>query len=118
MPQKTTRIGLIGYGQIGAAVHQMIEKDPSNGMEVVFVHDQDEGRLQDLAENLALKDLGDFASKEPDLVVEMAHLDVTRQWGETILKKTNYMLISVTALADQEIEKMLESWILADNRAL
>jgi aspartate dehydrogenase len=109
MPQKTTRIGLIGYGQIGATVHQMIDNDPNNGMEVVFVHDQLQERLQGLSADLTLGDLGDFASKEPDLVVEMAHPDVTREWGQKLLQKTNYLLISVTALADQEIEKMLEA---------
>jgi aspartate dehydrogenase len=108
MPQKTTRIGLIGYGQIGAEVHKMIDQDPNNGMKVVFVHDQLEQRLAELPGDLVLRDLGDFATKEPDLVVEMAHADVTRQWGERLLEKTNYMLISVTALADREIEKMLE----------
>ena len=108
MPQKNTRIGLIGYGQIGCAVHQMIDKDPKNGMEVVFVHDQLTDRLADLPDALALKDLADFESRSPDLVVEMAHPMVTREWGKRILQKTNYMLISVTALADPEIEKMLE----------
>ena len=40
MRQKSTRIGLIGYGQIGQVVHKMIDADADNGMEVVFVHDQ------------------------------------------------------------------------------
>ena len=108
MGRKTTRIGLIGYGQIGAAVHGMIDSDASNGMEVVFVHDQMTDRLADLPKELVLDDLGDFASRGVDLVVEMAHPAVTRQWGEKLLQKTDYMLISVTAIADPEIEKMLE----------
>ena len=108
MTQKTTRIGLIGYGQIGAAVHQMIDKDADNGMEVVFVHDQMEERLNAAPEKLVLRDLERFDETEPDLIVEMAHPEVTRRWGEKILTKTNYMLISVTALADRDIEKMLE----------
>ncbi len=108
MPHKTTRIGLIGYGQIGSSVHQMIDKDPNNGMEVVFVHDQIEDRLLGLPENLVLNDLSTFEARDADLVVELAHPDVTRKWGEAFLQKTNYMLISVTALADQKIEKMLE----------
>ena len=109
MPQTTTRIGLIGYGQIGAAVHQMIDQDPNNGMEVVFVHDQLAERLNGLPDKLALPDLARFEETEPDLIVEMAHPDVTRQWGEAILQKTNYMLISVTALVDQyykDVQKM------------
>jgi len=107
MSQKITRVGLIGYGQIGAVVRKMIEDDPSNGMEVVFIHDTDTRRLDSLPANLALRDLGDFASRKPDLVVEMAHPDVTRQWGTTILEQTNYMFISVTALADQGMEEKL-----------
>ena len=45
MSQEKTRIGLIGYGQIGAAVHGMIDADSTNGIEVVFVHaGRDAGR--------------------------------------------------------------------------
>ncbi len=107
MPHKRTRIGLIGYGQIGKAVHQMVKDDPDSGMEVVFVHDQAAGALDGLPRSLVLDDLADFARAEADLVVEMAHPDVTRRWGRTILEKTNYMFVSVTALADREIEQML-----------
>ena len=39
MARKNKRIGFIGYGQIGMTVHQMIDRDQENGMEVVFVHD-------------------------------------------------------------------------------
>ena len=108
MAQATTRIGLIGYGQIGRVVHEMIDKDPNNGMEVVFVHDMVSENLAQLPGELALNELGEFASRKADLVVEMAHPTVTREWGKRILEKTNYMLISVTALADPEMEQMLE----------
>lgn len=108
MSQSITRIGLIGYGQIGRAVHQMIEANSQTGMEVVFVHDQFADALADVPNDLALEDLGNFASKSPDLVVEMAHPDVTRQWGKTILETTDYMFISVTALADRQLEIDIE----------
>ena len=108
MSQKTTRIGLIGYGQIGKTVHGMISRNPENGMEVVFVYDQVSQMMADVPRELVLEELGDFASRKPDFVVEMAHPSVTREWGKTLLEKTNYMLISVTALADPEIETMLE----------
>lgn len=108
MTQKLTRIGLIGYGQIGRAVHQMIRQNPDSGMEVVFIHDQAAGALDGVAGELILRDLADFERSRPDLVVEMAHPDVTRKWGRTILEKTNYMFVSVTALADHEVEQMIE----------
>ena len=108
MARKTKRIGFIGYGQIGMTVHQMIDRDQENGMEVVFVHDMASERLKDLPDDLVLQDLGDFDSRDADLVVEMAHADVTRQWGTTILAKTDYLFISVTALANQDLEQDIQ----------
>jgi aspartate dehydrogenase len=107
MAQTTTRVGLIGYGQIGSVVRDMIDIN-DNGMEVVFIHDQDTSRLQDLGD-LGLEDLSKFDERRADLVVEMAHPTVTREWGTRILEKTNYMFISVTALADRELEEAIEA---------
>jgi aspartate dehydrogenase len=107
MTQKKTRIGFIGYGQIGKAVHKMIDENPAAGLEVVFVHDQVPGALDSAPPSLVLRDLADFESRKPDLVVEMAHPDVTRKWAVPILQKTNYMLVSVTALADPGMEEKL-----------
>jgi phosphoglycerate dehydrogenase-like enzyme len=55
-PGGVTKVGLIGYGLIGRAVHEMIEADPSNGIEVVFIHDAVEAALEGLGP-LALADL-------------------------------------------------------------
>ena len=116
MAPRQTRVGLIGYGQIGRAVHQKIEEDSANGMEVVFVHDQIVSEAtEQLPDDLFLEDLGNFAERTPDLVVEMAHPEVTRQWGTEILEKTNYMFISVTALADAELEKSIKETALRCN---
>lgn len=109
MAQKITRVGLIGYGLIGRAVHQKIAQDPQSGMEVVFIHDISPEALQGVPEELILADLSQFTTREPDLVVEMAHPDVTRQWGTTILEKADYLFISVTALADEGMEEKLEA---------
>jgi aspartate dehydrogenase len=107
MSQKMTRIGLIGYGQIGKAVHAMIDKDPDNGMEVVFIHDQSPAVLEKVPARLVLRELGNLMERNPDLVVEMAHPDITRNWGKMIVAQTNYVIVSVTALADPEVEELL-----------
>ncbi len=108
MSQKKTRIGLVGYGQIGKAVHRMIDRDPRSGMEVVFIHDQSPPALAGVREELILRDLGDFMQRTPDLVVEMAHPDVTRKWGCAFVESTNYMLVSVTAMADAALADALQ----------
>ena len=50
-----------------------------------------------------------------DLVVEMAHPDVTRAWALKILEKTNYLFISVTAIADAELEAAIKECALNNN---
>ena len=107
MDRKTTRVGFVGYGLIGTAVHKMI-RDAENGIEVAFVHDADPERLRGLPEKLILEDLTEFEAREADLIVEMAHPDVSRKWATVFLAKTDYMFISVTALADKELEESLE----------
>ena len=43
----------------------------------------------------------------PDLVVEMAHPAVTRQFGEMFLQETDYMPLSMTAFADEGLQQRL-----------
>ena len=91
----------------------------------------DPKRLEGLGK-LACHDLADFATFGADLVVEMAHprsapcsmawpiwsgpplptamfvrCSVTAKWAATILAVTDYMFISVTALADADLEKTI-----------
>ena len=61
----TTRIGLIGYGQIGQAVHKMIESNADNGMEVVFVHDQFAAAVESLPSELAQAARAAYAARRP-----------------------------------------------------
>ncbi len=112
MKQKKTRIGLIGYGQIGKSVHKMINDNPDSNMEVVFVHDQITSALKDLPKKLILGNLEDFEKKKVDLVVEMAHPEITRKWGTFILERCDYLLVSVTAMADPEMENRLKETAL------
>ena len=65
------QVGIVGYGLIGRSVHEMIDADPNNGIEVVFVHDTIPAALEGLGD-LALPDLSEFESRGADLVVEMA----------------------------------------------
>ena len=108
MKNKISRIGIVGYGPIGKAVHQMVNDMSDNCLEVAFIYDIVQENLKDIEVDLVLKDLAEFPKKEPDLIIEMAHPDVTRKWGTKILKHCDYMFISVTALADQGMVEILK----------
>ena len=101
MATTKARIGLIGLGYIGRHVYDQITSRPELGLEVAFVHELAAERLAGVPEELVLADITAFASRQPDLVVEMAHPAVSRQCGEMFLKKTDYMPLSITAFADE-----------------
>ena len=102
-----TRIGLIGFGFIGAQVYRRLREQPELGIEVAFVHNRDRAKLAEAPRDLILDDLGRVAEKKVNLVVEMAHPVYTRRYGEAILAHADYLPLSVTALAEQALLERL-----------
>lgn len=101
------RIGLVGFGFIGRQVFARIRSQPQHGMEIAFVHNRSRTALGDVPSELVLDDLARSREGRPDLVVEMAHPDYTRRWGAHFLAHANYMPLSVTALADDDLREGL-----------
>jgi aspartate dehydrogenase len=99
------RIGLVGFGFIGENIYRRIVKAPD--LDVAFVYTRDPRRLKDVPWSDVLEDLDDFATREADLIVEMAHPEITRRHGEAFLRKADYMMLSVTALSDAALEARL-----------
>lgn len=102
-----TRIGVAGYGFIGRHLCQMIQDHPEWNLELAFVWNRNPARLADLADGLALSDLGQAAERAPDLVVECAHPDISREYGAALLEIADYLPLSVNALADPDLESRL-----------
>jgi len=110
MATKKARIGLIGLGYVGRYVYEQISSRPELGLEVAFVHDVAAERLADAPAEFRLPDITAFASRRPDLVVEMAHPAVTGKYGELFLRVTDYMPLSMTAFAEEGLpERLLET---------
>jgi len=111
-------IGIIGYGRIGSYVYEQINSRPELGLEIVFVHDMDKERIADLPQELVLDRAEDFMSRNPDMICELAHPNVSRAYGTMFLEKTDYFLLSVTALADAELEAALNETALKSGTRL
>lgn len=105
--RKPTRVGLIGFGFIGSQVYERIRSQPELGLEVAYVHNRSAARLKGVEPELVLDDLTQSASRRPDLVVEMAHPDYTRRYGEQLIAHACYLPLSVTALADDPLRERL-----------
>ena len=107
MSESRPRIGIVGFGLIGSYVYRQIVTRPELGLDVAFVHNRSPGRVAHLPPDTVLDDLGDFAGREPDLVVELAHPSVTAAHGVAFLRHTDYMPLSLTAFADARLERAL-----------
>ena len=82
MAPTSPRIGLIGYGYIGRYIYEQIVTRPELGLQIGFVHNRSAEAVAELPTDIVLEDVGDFAGCGVDLIVELAHPDVTRLHGE------------------------------------
>lgn len=107
------RIGLLGFGFIGKYVYERLTKEPELGYDVAFVWNRTKPDVPE-----ALTDLAKMRDTGADLVVEMAHPALSREWGAEILSFADYMPLSVTALADELLEQTLRQACAASGRRL
>jgi len=100
------KLGLIGYGYLGKALHQSLE---DTQIEVTRVYNRTAARLADLPATVGTTSMESFVggAADLDLVVEVAHPDISRTMGERILQHTNYMPCSVAALANDQLKDQL-----------
>jgi aspartate dehydrogenase len=102
-----TRVGLVGFGFIGAGLYREISGGACPGLEIAFVWNRSAQKLHGVSTGHVLEDLSRFAPTAPDLIVEAAHPDITRSHGEAFLSHCDYMPLSVTALADDGLREQL-----------
>jgi predicted dinucleotide-utilizing enzyme len=105
--EKKKRIGLIGFGQIGSSLNEMLSAQPELNMELAFVHEVNSERAAKIPGGLRLETMEGFASQKPDLVVEAAHPEAVRRYGTMVLRECDLMILSVSALVDAALEKTL-----------
>jgi len=112
------RIGIIGLGFVGRYVYDQILARPELGLEVAFVHNRSAQNLVDIPPDRILDDLSDFADRGADLIVELAHPSISRAHGAHFLRTTDYMILSVTALADRDTEAAMRAACAANGTRL
>lgn len=111
------RIGLIGFGFIGADLYRRIAAEGS-AIELAFVHNRTAARLAEVPHGLILDELAEARRLAPDLIVEAADPGVTRHHGADFLAFADYMPLSLTALADDGLRARLEAAAAGSGRSL
>ena len=103
------RIGLLGCGSIGGFLaRNIIAEGAADSMELGYVHDVDEKRLQDIPAACRVTRQSDLFTRPADLVVEAAHADLLKQVALGIVERSDLLLFSITALADEAFRSTLE----------
>ena len=118
MNNKKLRIGIIGFGYIGSNVYKRLTSDSSFGLEIAFVYNRTLETLKGMPDKHIIENLDTFKTKSPNIIVEMAHPDISRAFGSEFLKYADYMPLSVTALCDPNVENSLIESAIENNKRL
>ncbi len=97
----TKRIGLIGFGRIGTFIYE--QSAARKEFQVEWVYDSDSSKTSILPKSVLLKDASEMVKCPLDLVVEAADYRAVTVHAPQVLKKTDMMILSATALADEKV---------------
>lgn len=112
------RVGIIGFGAIGRYVYERMAQAPELGLAPSFIWNRSPAALQDLPPDLILDDLSTARDAAPDLIVEVAHPQISHDHGKDFLTYADYMPLSVSALADPALERALTEAASASGQRL
>ena len=109
-----TRIGVLGCGSIGGMLARAALDNPS--MELDFVFDVDEKQMEGIPAACRVTSREAMLARSPGLVVEAAHTDLIKAVAPALLEKSDLLMFSVTALADDAFRAALEAKAKATGR--
>ncbi|XP_042200353.1 putative L-aspartate dehydrogenase [Callorhinchus milii] len=105
--QMTRRVGIVGYGSLGQyLVDMIVQAGAEQGLQLVFVWNRSQEKMRGrVPEELQLKDLNMFGDRKSDLILEVSHPQITKEFGERFLRNADFMAGSPTAFADPETDR-------------
>lgn len=113
--QQKRRIGIVGYGKLGAFLADKISHN-TQSLELAFVWNRDKKAIDGkFSEQIRLRELKNFRDKKPDLIVEVAHPIITQKWGQDFLSYCDYMVGSPTAFANLDTENQMRALAVKPN---
>jgi aspartate dehydrogenase len=111
------RIGLLGCGSIGGFLARYVLADGAgDAIELDYVFDVDERRVQDIPAACRIARQSDLFTRPADLVVEAAHADLLKEVAVRIVERSDLLLFSITALADDGFRTALDQAAVKSGR--
>lgn len=114
------RIGVVGYGQLGQFLVEKILKDgPALGLSLGFVWNRNSDKLKGLVPaELILSELSSFADRCCDVIVEVCHPQIVKDFGVSFLSQSHFMVGSPSALSDPDLNQKLRQAAKKFNKTL
>lgn len=108
-PSSSLKIGVVGYGHLGKYLVERILKDgAAHGLSLAFVWNRNTDKLKGLVpDELILEDLSSFAERQCDVIVEVCHPQIVKEFGLRFLSQSHFMVGSPSALSDSDLNLKL-----------
>lgn len=105
-------IGLVGSGAIGQYLLKNINGNCHGALKITSVFVRNYDKYQHLEDQYNVKlftDLKQFLAADTDIVVEAANVETSKELLPAIIKVKDTMLISIGALADEDLLKIVSA---------
>lgn len=111
------RVGIVGFGHLGQFLYEKICTDAvvSQKLEVGWIWNRTIDKITSysgptkVTASLILEQLENVASKPVDIIAEVSHPDIAKEFGVKFLQVANLFIGSPTALADPIFEQALRN---------
>ncbi|XP_075880038.1 aspartate dehydrogenase domain-containing protein [Nelusetta ayraudi] len=103
------KIGVVGYGHLGQfLVERILEDGAAIGLTLAFVWNRNADKLKgSVPDELILRDLSSFATRQCDVIVEVCHPNIVKEFGTQFLSRAHVMVGSPSALSDCDLNQKL-----------
>ncbi|XP_056608074.1 aspartate dehydrogenase domain-containing protein [Triplophysa dalaica] len=103
------KIGIVGYGHLGQFLVEKIQKEgPEVGLQLAYVWNRNPEKLKDsVPKDLILNDLSDFTHRDANVIVEVCHPQIVKDFGSTFLSHAHFLVGSPSALSEPQLEQEL-----------
>ncbi|XP_037545495.1 putative L-aspartate dehydrogenase [Nematolebias whitei] len=114
------RVGVVGYGHLGKyLVDRLLKDGPGLGLTLGFVWNRNSDKLKGLVPAEAiLEDLSFFANRRCNVIVEVCHPQIVREFGVHFLSQSHFMVGSPSALSDFDLNQKLRQASMQHGRTL
>ncbi|KAM9843633.1 aspartate dehydrogenase domain-containing protein [Aulostomus maculatus] len=103
------RIGVVGYGHLGHyLVERLLRDGAALGLTLAFVWNRNSGKLKgSVPDELILDHLSSFTDRRCDVIVEVCHPQIVKEFGSQFLSQCHLMVGSPSALSDPDLNQRL-----------